>query len=461
MKYIPHPYQEYAAQRIIDAPKVGLFLDMGLGKTVITLTALSELLSHLAVNKALIIAPLRVAESTWSTEAVKWKHTRHLRISKALGSKAERIRALSSPADLYIINRENVSWLVEHYGKKWPFDMVVIDELSSFKSYKAVRFKSLKSVLPYIKRLVGLTGTPAPNGLLDLWPQIYLLDKGERLERFITHYRNKYFVPDKVNRQTGVVYSWALKQGAEKRIHAAISDLCISMSAADYLTLPARIDRTVSVELPIGARRQYNQLERDLLLPLMCSDIEAGTAAILAGKLLQFANGAVYDENGDAQEIHTAKLDALEDIAEAANGNPLLIFYSFRHDEQRITEHLRTAGHSVSTLKTECDIERWNAGELPILLAHPASAGHGLNLQAGGHTVVWFGLPWSLELYEQGNGRIYRQGQSRPVVVYHLVTAGTIDEDVLAALNGKSIGQAALMKAVKAKAAKTRAAACY
>jgi len=286
MKYTPHPYQEYAAQRIVESPKVGLFLDMGLGKTVITLSAVSELLARSMVNKVLIIAPLRVAETTWSTEADKWEHTRHLTVSKILGDKANRVKALEAPADLYIINRENVPWLVDYHGKKWPYDMIIVDELSSFKSYSSQRFKKLKSVLPYIQRIVGLTGTPAPNGLLDLWPQVYLLDGGERLGKFITHYRNKYFVPDKMNRQTGIVYSWALKPGAGENIHAAISDLCISMSAEDYLTLPPRIDRIVNVELPPKAQRQYAQLEKELLLPLAQSDIEAGSAAILAGKLL-------------------------------------------------------------------------------------------------------------------------------------------------------------------------------
>lgn len=451
MIYNPHPYQEYAAQRIIDAPKTALFLDMGLGKTIITLTAVNELLIRSQVNKVLVIAPLRVAQTTWSTEAAKWEHTRHLTISKVLGTAAQRVKALDTPADLYIINRENVPWLVDHYGKKFPFDMVIIDELSSFKSYSSQCFKKFKTALPYIRRLVGLTGTPTPNGLLDLWSQLYLLDKGERLGKYITRYRNEYFTPDKINRQTGIVYSWALKPGSEERIHAAISDLCVSMSAKDYLILPERIDRTVSVEMPPAAQRQYKQLEKDLLLPLVQSDIEAGSAAILAGKLLQFANGAIYDENHAAQEIHTAKLDALEDLAEAANGNSLLVFYTFKHDAQRITERLHSAGYPVTTLKTERDIERWNAGQIPVLLAHPASAGHGLNLQAGGSTVVWFGLPWSLELYEQGNARIHRQGQTKPVVVYHIVTSGTIDEDVMTALEGKAAGQAALLAAVKAR----------
>ena len=451
MMYIPHRYQEFAAQRIVDEPRIGLFLGMGLGKTVITLTALVELLSRQMVSKILVIAPLRVAETTWGTEASKWDHTRNLRISKALGSKALRVRALAADADLFIINRENVPWLVDYYGKEWPFDMVVIDELTSFKSHRAERFKKLKSVLPKIVRIVGLTGTPAPNGLIDLWSQIYLLDGGERLGRFITHYRDEYFTPGQMNRQTGAVYSWVLKPGAADRIHATISGLCVSMSAEDYLALPSRINRTVSVAMPPSARSQYDRLIRDQLLPLVQSDVVAGSAAILAGKLLQLANGAVYDEDGAAQEIHTAKLDALQDIAEAANGNPLLVFYTFKHDAQRIGGSLAAAGFSTTILRGERDIQRWNAGHIQILLAHPASAGHGLNLQAGGHTAVWFGLPWSLELYEQGNGRIHRQGQERPVVVYHLVTTDTIDEDVIAALDDKAAGQEALLNAVRAR----------
>jgi SNF2 family DNA or RNA helicase len=444
-------YQEYAAQRIVESSSVGLFIDMGMGKTIIALTALMKLLANRRIGKALVIAPLRVAETTWSDEAAKWEHTRHMRISKVLGSKSARFQALDAPADIYVINRENVPWLVEYLGKRWPFDMVIIDELSSFKSGQSVRFKALKSVRPRISRMVGLTGTPTPNGLLDLWSQVYLLDGGERLGKFITHYRQKYFDPEKYNPQTGIVYSWALKPGAGERIHAAIADLCVSMGAEDYLTLPPRIDHTVSITLPPTAQRQYKQLEKDLLLPLVQSDIVAGSAAILAGKLLQFANGAVYDEYGDAQEIHTAKLDALTDIAEAANGSPLLVFYTFRHDARRIASHLAAAGYPVTILRDKQDILDWNAGKIPLLLVHPASAGHGLNLQAGGHTVVWFGLPWSLELYEQGNARIHRQGQERPVVVYHLAATGTIDEDVMTALEGKTVGQAALLAAVRAR----------
>lgn len=451
MRYNPHIYQEYAKQRIVDDLRIGLFLDMGLGKTIITLTAISELITRSMVKKALVIAPLRVAQTTWSDEAAKWDHTRDLRISKVLGSKQERVNALEIPADIYIINRENVQWLVEYLGARWAFDMVVVDELSSFKSYKAARFKALKSVLPRINRLVGLTGTPAPNGLLDLWPQVFLLDGGERLGKYITHYRTEYFLPDMVNRQSGIVYSWKPRTGAEARIHNAISDICVSMSAADYLTLPECIDRVVRVQLPQAAASQYAKLERELLLPLVQSDVEAGSAAILAGKLLQFANGAVYDEYHDVQELHTAKLDALEDLAEAANGNPLLVFYTFRHDESRITAHLKSAGYPVRTLKTERDVADWNGGVVPIMLAHPASAGHGLNLQAGGSTVVWYGLPWSLELYEQGNGRVYRQGQDKPVMIYHIAAADTIDEDVMTTLEGKAHSQAALLTAVKAR----------
>jgi SNF2 family DNA or RNA helicase len=451
MIYNPHPYQEYATQRIVDAPRVGLFLGVGLGKTVITLSAIVKLKAQGEARKVLIIAPLNVAKNTWATEAEKWEHTKHLTVSKVLGDARTRAKALDVTADIYIINRENVPWIVDYCGVRWPFDTLMIDELSSFKSYQAVRFKKLKTVLPKIKRLVGLTATPCSNGLIDLWPQIFLLDNGERLGKYVTHYRETYFLPDQINWKTGQTYSWKPRQGAEKTIYSKISDICISMSAKDYLSLPPRIDRVVNVELPEDARRKYAQLGKELLLPLGESDIEAGSAAILAGKLLQMSNGAIYDEHKAVHEIHTAKLEALTDIVEAANGHPLLIFYTFRHDAQRITEHLKAAKYPVTALKSEDDVTRWNRGEIPILLAHPASAGHGLNLQSGGNVIVWYGLPWSLELYAQGNGRLHRQGQEQPVIVYHLMATGTIDEDVVSALRSKATGQAALLAAVKAR----------
>ncbi|MFD1442807.1 DEAD/DEAH box helicase [Thermoactinomyces vulgaris] len=443
MKFTPYPYQKRAIQHILDHPSAGLFLEMGLGKSVITLTAITELLHNsFEIERVLVIAPLRVADTVWTAEAEKWDHTRHLRISKVLGSKKKRVEALNTPADVYVINRENVEWIVDHYGRSWPFDMVVIDELSSFKSPSSRRFRALRKVLPLINRIVGLTGTPAPNGLIDLWSQIYLLDQGERLGPTITSYRNRYFVPGK--RRGHIVYEWI--PISEEVIYEKISDICISMKAEDWLDMPQRIDRTVTVTLPPAARARYKQLERDLLLPFSDGDVVANTAAVLAGKLLQLANGAVYDENHNVREIHKAKLEALGDIIEAANGKPILVFYTYQHDLHRIQKRF-----SVRTLESSKDISDWNAGRIPVLLAHPASAGHGLNLQAGGNTIVWFGLPHSLELYEQANARLYRQGQKENVIIHHLVTEGTIDENVMKALARKALTQNDLMQAVKAR----------
>jgi SNF2 family DNA or RNA helicase len=443
MKFTPYPYQKRAIQHILDHPSAGLFLEMGLGKSVITLTAITELLHNsFEIERVLVIAPLRVADTVWTAEAEKWDHTRHLRISKVLGSKKKRVEALNTPADVYVINRENVEWIVNHYGRSWPFDMVVIDELSSFKSPSSRRFRALRKVLPLINRIVGLTGTPAPNGLIDLWSQIYLLDQGERLGPTITSYRNRYFIPGK--RRGHIVYEWI--PISEEVIYEKISDICISMKAEDWLDMPQRIDRTVTVTLPPAARARYKQLERDLLLPFSDGDVVANTAAVLAGKLLQLANGAVYDENHNVREIHKAKLEALGDIIEAANGKPILVFYTYQHDLHRIQKRF-----SVRTLESSKDISDWNAGRIPVLLAHPASAGHGLNLQAGGNTIVWFGLPHSLELYEQANARLYRQGQKENVIIHHLVTEGTIDENVMKALARKALTQNDLMQAVKAR----------
>jgi SNF2 family DNA or RNA helicase len=443
MKFTPYPYQKRAIQHILDHPSAGLFLEMGLGKSVITLTAITELLHNsFEIERVLVIAPLRVADTVWTAEAEKWDHTRHLRISKVLGSKKKRVEALNMPADVYVINRENVEWIVDHYGRSWPFDMVVIDELSSFKSPSSRRFRALRKVLPLINRIVGLTGTPAPNGLIDLWSQIYLLDQGERLGPTITSYRNRYFIPGK--RRGHIVYEWI--PISEEVIYEKISDICISMKAEDWLDMPQRIDRTVTVTLPPAARARYKQLERDLLLPFSDGDVVANTAAVLAGKLLQLANGAVYDENHNVREIHKAKLEALGDIIEAANGKPILVFYTYQHDLHRIQKRF-----SVRTLESSKDISDWNAGRIPVLLAHPASAGHGLNLQAGGNTIVWFGLPHSLELYEQANARLYRQGQKENVIIHHLVTEGTIDENVMKALARKALTQNDLMQAVKAR----------
>lgn len=446
MLYNPHQYQEYATNRILNQEAVGLFLAMGLGKTVSTLTAIDQLLyNYFDVQKVLVIAPLRVAQKTWPDEIKKWDHLTHLRISKVLGSEKERLAALRAEADIWIINRENVEWLVDLYGKDWPFDMVVIDELSSFKSSKAKRFRALRKVRPMIKRIVGLTGTPAPNGLIDLWPQVYLLDQGERLGKTVTGYRSRYFDPGKRNRT--VIFSWDPKPGAEEAIYSKLEDLCVSMSAEDWLQMPERIDREVKVQIPEAARAKYDQLERDLLLPFAGGDITADTMAILSNKLLQMANGAVYDENGATREIHQAKLEALDDILEAANGQPVLVFYNYQHDRDRILKHIPTA----RVLDTEDDIEKWNQGKIPVMLAHPASTGHGLNLQAGGNIIVWFGLTWSLELYQQANARLYRQGQDKSVIIHHLVAEETIDRDVMQALAGKDVSQKALLEAVKAR----------
>lgn len=449
MIYEPHAYQEYATQWLLDNEKAALLLDMGLGKSVITLTAINDLMfDYFDVVKVLVIAPLRVAQNTWDTEVKKWDHLKHLRISKVLGTEKERIQALNTTADIYIINRENVKWLVDECAKQWPFDMVVIDELSSFKSHQAQRFKALRKVRPLCKRVVGLTGTPAPNSLMDLWSQIYLLDGGERLGKTITGYRERYFVPDKRNRQ--VVFTYKPREGAEEAVYKKLSDICVSMKAEDYLKLPERINNIIPVQLPEKAKVEYDQLERDLLLPLTDADIIANNAAVLTNKLLQVANGAVYDEDGGVQEIHNAKLEALEDVIEAANGKPVLVFYAYQHDRDRIKKHLK----EPRVLDTEEDIKAWNTGKVPIMLAHPASAGHGLNLQAGGNTIVWFGLTWSLELYLQANARLHRQGQQQNVIIHHLVAKDTMDEEVMAVLENKEAGQEALLNVVKARTKK-------
>ncbi|OLS02581.1 SNF2-related protein [Tissierella creatinophila] len=446
MKYKPHKYQEYAKDWIIEKEKSGLLLDMGLGKSVITLTAIDDLMfDYFEIEKVLIIAPLRVAESTWDAEIEKWDHLKDLKISKVLGPEKKRIEALEVKADIYIINRENVKWLVDLLVKDWPFDMVVIDELSSFKSHKAGRFKALKKIRPCMKRVVGLTGTPAPNGLLDLWAQIYLLDGGERLGRTITSYRDRYFNPDKRNQH--IIFSYKVKENAEEEIYEKLEDICVSMKAEDYLHMPYRINNKIAVTLPKKIKEKYKQLEKDLLLPLEDSDIVANNAAALTNKLLQFSNGAIYDENGDVEEVHDEKLKALDELIEAANGKPVLVFYSYKHDKDRIIKHLK----NVRVLESKEDIDAWNKGEIPIMLTHPASAGHGLNLQAGGSIIVWFGLTWSLELYQQANARLHRQGQKENVIVHHIIAKGTVDEDVMRALDKKQINQGELLLAVKAR----------
>ena len=425
---------------------------MGLGKTISTLTALDELMNDLfEAEKPLVIAPLRVAEDTWIREVEKWAHVNHLTVSKILGSATKRKQALNVEADFYVINRENVVWLCDELGRKWDFDMVVIDELSSFKSAQSKRFKALRRVRPYMKRVVGLTGTPAPNSLIDLWPQIYLLDQGERLGKTVSEYRDRYFRPGRRNGH--VVYDWEQKNDAEEKIYAAISDIVVSMKAEDWLDMPEKIDNQIKLYLDEASAESYQKLERDLLLPLVDSEIVASSAAVLSNKLLQMANGAVYDESREVQKIHDIKIDALEEIVDTANGQPVLVFYTYKHDLARIQAKFKKA---VKLIDSE-DIAKWNKGEIPILLAHPASAGHGLNLQDGGHIIVWFGMTWSLELYQQANARLYRQGQSnKSVIIHHLITAGTIDEDVVEALGRKAAGQDALLEAVKARIEKLK-----
>lgn len=457
MKYNPWPYQQHATQHLMDHPCAGLFLDMGLGKTVSTLTAIVQLMQQRKVFKVLVIAPKRVAEDTWSTEAGKWDHTQHLSISKVLGSAKERKEALRRKADIYVVNRENVPWLIAEYQGAFPFDMLVIDELSSFKNGQSKRFKALRMVRPKVSRVVGLTGTPTPNGLVDLWPQMYLLDMGERLGKTLTGYRDRYFTPAKKNGH--VVYSYKFKAaddllGAdyyEKEIYDKIGDICISMKAADYLNLPERVDVQVAVRLEPEALKQYKQFERDQVLQLAeAGEISAANAAALTTKLLQYGNGAIYDDDKNWHEVHGAKLDALDEIVDTAQG-PVLIFYQFKHDLERIKSRLK--GYQPRELNTSADIADWNAGKVPVLLAHPASAGHGLNLQAGGNIIVWFGLPWSLELFQQANARLHRQGQQHGVIIHMLITEGTMDPDVLQALTNKSKTQDALLAAVKARIA--------
>ena len=443
MRYEPHEYQEYAKEFVVKQNVSALFLDCGLGKTVITLTAIWELLlDYFEVRKVLVIAPLRVARDTWPAELHKWEHLKGIEMSAVLGSEWERITALNRRADVYVINRENVEWLAG-YGK-WDFDMVVIDELSSFKSHKAKRFKALKRVRPMVKRIVGLTGTPAPNGLIDLWAEIGILDMGQRLGRFIGGYRERFFVPDKRSRE--MVFSYKPRDGAEECIYGLISDICISMKAADYLEMPECIYNRVEVTMNEKERKLYQQLERDMLIPFEDGDIDAVNAAGLSNKLMQMANGAVYDENKAVKHIHDRKLEALEDLVEAANGKPLLIAYWYKHDLERIKEYV-----GAVELDTAEDMRKWNAGEIPVAVIHPASAGHGLNLQAGGSTLIWFGLTWSLELYQQMNARLWRQGQKETVVIHHLMAKGTLDERVMEALEKKDCGQSALVDAVKAR----------
>lgn len=451
MEYKPHAYQEYATHRIIDTPYIALFLEMGLGKTVSTLTAIDLLLNdYFDSQKILVIAPLRVADDTWAREVEKWDHLKHLSISKILGSVDQRRKALKQDADIWVINRENVVWLVSELGTSWDFDTVVIDELSSFKNSSSKRFRALRRVRPMMKRVIGLTGTPAPNSLIDLWPQIYLLDKGERLGKTITAYRDRYFIPGE--RSGHVVYKWHQKKESEERIYEAIKDIAVSMKSEDWLDLPPRIDRNVVVRLSDKAKEQYKKLERDLLLPFQDSDVVASTAAVLSNKLLQMASGAVYDEDRGIKEIHEAKLDALEDLIEAAQGKPIMIFYNFKHSLSRIQERFPQARTLRKGKDGNKDIADWNSDKIELLLLHPKSAGHGLNLQESScQNVIWYDQIWSLEEDQQANARVHRQGQRNSVVVMRLVAQGTMDEDAVAALERKANGQEALMQAVKAR----------
>ena len=450
MKYSPYEYQSYATHFILTHPAAAVFLDMGLGKSVISLTAIFDLcLDSFLVRKVLVIAPLRVARDTWPEEIQKWDHLHGLTYSVALGTEAERKAALTRRASVFIINRENVQWLIEESGLPFDYDMVVIDELSSFKSYQAKRFRSLLKVRPKVNRIVGLTGTPSGNGLMDLWAEFRILDMGIRLGRFITRFRTTYFTPDKRNGQ--VVFSYKPLPGAEEDIYRKISDITISMRAADHLKMPECVINEVKVKLSAEERQAYDRFKRELVVSLKGEEIDAGNAAVLAGKLSQMANGAVYGENKRVLPAHERKLDALEDLIEAANGKPVLVAYWFKHDLARIQERLRKLHIPFATLDTAESIVRWNQAELPVALIHPASAGHGLNLQAGGSTIIWFGLTWSLELYQQTNARLWRQGQKADsVVISHIIATGTIDERVMTALQKKDKTQTALIDAVKA-----------
>ena len=453
MIFKPHAYQQHCIEQILKVKKLGLFLDMGLGKTVTTLTAVKELkYNRFQVRRVLIIAPKKVAEGTWTKEAAKWDHTKMLRVSPVLGSQTKRIRALNTPADLYIINRENVVWLVDYYRNAWPFDMVVVDESSSFKSHSAKRFKALASVGSYIDRLVELTGTPSPNGLDDLWAQVFLLDGGERLGKRYTQFRERYFQPDKRGAD-GMIYSYEVKPGSEGSILERISDICISMKAEDYLQLPDITYHEIPVELDSKASKAYYELEREMVLALPEDEeeISVTSAAALSNKLLQLANGAVYDEDHSVHEVHGCKVEAFMELIESLQGKPALVFYNFQHDRTRILKALEKAGLRVRELKTTQDEDDWNARKIDILLTHPASSAYGLNLQQGGNHVIWFGLTWNYELYTQANKRLHRQGQEEKVIIHHLICSGTRDEDVMEALKRKDDVQSWVMESLKAR----------
>lgn len=444
MKYKPYEYQAYATRFIEDNDVAAIFLECGLGKSVITLTAIKNLIEKGEVKRVLVIAPLRVAKNTWPDELKKWEHLSGLSYSVAIGTPDKRKKALTEKTDIVITNRENVEWLVNKSGVRFDFDMVVIDELSSFKSYRTNRFKALLKVRPFVSRIVGLTGTPSSNGLMDLWAQFRVLDMGERLGRYITRYREGYFMPDKRNAQ--VVFSYKPLPGAEERIYDKIGDITISMKAKDYLKMPDLVTSEVYVDMPDDGRSKYENLLSDMVVDIKDEEIDAANAAVLSNKLLQMANGAIYTDSKNVLKIHDAKLDALEDLIESANGKPVLVAYWFKHDLERIKARFPYARE----IKTSDDIRAWNRGDILVGLIHPASAGHGLNLQDGGSAIIWFGLTWSLELYQQTNARLYRQGQKNTVVIQHIITKDTIDERVLMAIAKKEKTQNALIDAVKA-----------
>ena len=454
-KFIPHAYQSYCVSRIIDTPFIGLFLEMGLGKTAITLDAIKQLkYDRLCIRKVLIIAPKKVAESTWGAEAQKWTNLADLRFASVLGTEAQRVAALNTTADIYLINREQTQWLVDYYKHAWPFDMVVLDESSSFKNHRAKRFKALKLVRSRINRMVLLTGTPSPKSLLDLWPQIYLLDGGQRLGRTITAYRDAYFLPDKRNATT--IFSYVPQAGAEATIHDRISDICISMRSEDYLELPELIYNDIPVQLDAAALKAYKRLERDMLLEVDDTTITAQSAAVLENKLLQLCNGAAYDTEGHVTEIHSCKIDALLETLEQLGDKHAIVCYNFKHDKDRILVPLRKSDKRVAVYAGNSELQAWDAGNIDVLLVQPASCGYGLNLQAGGHHVIWFGLTWSLELYQQTNKRLHRQGQQHPVIVHHLIVTGGADEDVIKALHSKDVTQEGLLNALRVRLKKAK-----
>ena len=445
MRYVAHNYQNYAKDFILAHKVSALFLDCGLGKTITTLTAINELMyDSFEISKVLIIAPLRVAQSTWKDEIEKWDHLNLLRYSIVVGDEKERLKALKQNSDIYIINRENVDWLVTKSGIDFNFDMLVIDELSSFKSNTSKRFKSLLKIRPFFERVVGLTGTPSSNGLMDLWAEFRILDLGERLGRYITHYRNEYFLPDK--RNGVVIFSYKPQPHAEERIYRRLADMTISMKSTDYLKMPELILNDIKINLDEEDQIKYKKFKKEMVMTIQEKEIDAINAASLSNKLIQLANGSIYDDDKKFYEIHNKKLDKLEEIIESANGKPVLVAYWFKADKERIEKRFK-----VREIKTADDIKQWTKGMINLALIHPASAGHGLNLQSGGSTLVWFSLTWSLELYQQTNARLYRQGQKDTVVIHHLITKKTIDEDIMKSLKRKDKTQEALMRAVKAR----------